>query len=434
MLGKRLFNTPYTPMITLASKQTVGKNALWATAAEIISRFILFIAILQLADYLRATRFGELSYAFAIANICVMIVDFGLSTYVVQQVSRDSTQTKRYLSELLTLKLWLSGLTVGSMLVISMLVKNISIPIVLLGGGAIILNNTRMFLEAFFRAHHRLKLEAITKTTSAIVLASTLLYLVINHHSISTIAAGYFGAAAVGFIFTLVLLYKKITHFTLAATVPSWKTYLQAAWPFAISLGCNYLLNYFDSAMLGFFGYTQQLGWYTAAYKPIFFLTALAGMVVNAFFPAISEQYHHAKHKVPGTVTNLLRINSLIALPMVIGGTILAPMMMQLLYPNYPTTELTLIFRILLWSTGLIYLWAPYGNSLQACDRPKDYLRGFAWATVINVLLNIIVIPRWSIYGAAATTLLAQLFLFIYFRYTFQRHIAKLSLWKKTPV
>ncbi|MFA5994814.1 MAG: flippase [Patescibacteria group bacterium] len=413
------------------NKTGLAKNILWATGAEMVSRLLLFVVILQLANYLLDTRYGELSYAFAVANICVMIADFGLSTYVVQQLAYNTNRTKELLSELLGVKLWLTYLSLLSMLIICVLVRNLNFTIVILGGGAIILNNTRMFLEAFFRAHQRLKLEAITKTVSALLLAVTLSVLVQQRSSVATIAAGYFFAALIGIVFTLILLRSYIASFKIRAPISVLKKYIRLTWPFAASLGCNYLMNYFDSALLGFFGKTTELGWYTAAYKPVFFLTALAGMLVNAFFPVITHQFHHAKANVQATVTKLLRLNSIIALPLAVGGSILAPTIMHLFYPNYPLAPLTLAFQILLWGTALIYIWTAFGNSLQACARQKDYLHGFLYATIINIVLNFIAIPVWSLYGAATATTIAQLFLLIYFYHKFNKHIVTIKLFKQ---
>lgn len=415
-------------MIALANKSTVHKNALWATGAEIVSRLILFVAILQLADYLGPTQYGELSYPFAIANICVMIADYGLTTYLVQIIAQNPVHTKDYLRQLFSLKIYLSVLALGCMVGISLLLHNVNMSLILIGGSALILNNTRMFFEAVFRAHHRLHLEALTKTSSAILLAGILVYLIFQHSTITTIASGYVIAAGISLLFTLLLLNTKIVLFQPDLQPWHWQRNLRLAWPFALSLGCNYLLNYFDSTVLGFFGKTQELGWYTAAYKPIFFLTALAGMIINAYFPAITEQYHHAREQLPITISRLLQITSLIAMPLIVGGMLLAPTLMHLLYPKYPTTALAMIFQILLGSTGLIYLWAPYGNSLQACQRPYDYLRGFGYAALFNIALNIMVIPYWGVYGAASATLLAQLFLVVYFHHKFQQQVVAVSL------
>jgi O-antigen/teichoic acid export membrane protein len=109
---------------------------------------------------------------------------------------------------------------------------------------------------------------------------------------------------------------------------------------------------------------------------------------------------------------------------------VVAEPLMQWFYPNLPATPVTLAFQILLVSTGIIYLWAVFGNSLQACDQAKIYFKGFAWAAAFNIVLNLLAIPYFSLYGAAVATLLAQLFLLIFMNYHFTKTIAAVPLIK----
>lgn len=415
-----------------STSRKLAHNTLWATGAELISRFILFAVVVQLANYLHATGYGLLSYAFALANICVVLADFGLTTYVVQQLPRNLENTKSYLGKLLGLKIILSLLSFGCMVLAGVLLPRVSLSVIMLGGLAIILSNLRMFLESFFRAHQRMELEAFTKTSSAIILAITISWLIFQHSTLFTIALGYCIASVLSIIITIIIVQFKISPITLTLSPTFLKNTLFVTWPFAFSIACNYLLNYLDSAMLGFLNQSHALGWYNAAYKPIFFLTALAGMIINAFFPVISKQFHHQRSQVVHTVQQLLKVNLTIAIPLAIGGSVIASPLMHLLYTDssYNNTIITLTFQILLLSTCLIYIWAAFGNSLQACDQQKIYLRGFAWAALINALANIIFIPAFSLYGAASTTLLAQLFLVFFMRRHFQTQIGKIHFWK----
>ncbi len=381
--------------------------------AEFSSRIIVFFVIVWLANYLGDDLYGELSYAFAIANILVVVADFGLSTYVVRELSRDTSKTREFITQLLGLKIVLSVLTVGLIILVGWLLGNINMLVAVLGGSAIIFGSNRMFVESFFRAHQRMALEAITKIIGGILLAGILSYFIWQQADIESIALAYFIANTISIIIALVVLYVAISPYRIAFSLRRYRAVLLVAWPFALSLAINYLYNYMDSAMLGMLDLKTAAGWYAAAYKPIFFLTAVAGMVINAFFPVLSKSYAESKDSLQSIVSQLFKINSTIAWPMAIGGTVIATDLVTLLYnPEYAPAGLA--FQILIWSTSFIYLWAVFGNSLQACNREKTYLRGFAWGAVLNIILNIILIPLYSLYGAAAATLITQLFLFVY--------------------
>lgn len=413
-------------MSNSATSNTIAKNTIWLLMAEFGSRIIVFYAVVSLINYLGDSAYGELVYAFSIANLLVVIADFGLSTYLVKELSRDLTQTRKTINTLLGLKILLMILTIGILFMVGILVGNIDMRILLIGGTSILLMNARVFIEAFFRAHQRMQYEAVTKIVGGVIQTITILYLIHWEASLISVVNGYVFSAIIALIIALVVLYKIITPFSIRFAWREYKLILIAAWPFAATVAMAYIFNYMDSAMLGFLNLKTEAAWYNAAYKPIFFVTALAGMIISAFFPVISKLFSEAKDRVGDTVQKLLKIQVILAIPMAVGGTLLAQDVINLLYkPEYQPA--TLAFQILVWSTALIYMWAVYGNSLQACDKQKIYMRGFAWGAVANIILNIILIPWFSLYGAAVATLLTQLFLLFFMSIKFKQ-IVKVPL------
>lgn len=402
--------------------KTVNTQALWLILGEFVSRGIAFGAVVWLANYLGSEQYGMLSSSLAVANIIVIVADFGLSSYVIKELARDHTQTQRYISEVLGVKIILSALAIFILLVISYIIPNLPRIILVIAGSSIILANGRMFIEAYFRAHQRMYLEAFTKIVSSVLLAALTIMFIVQQASLNTVAIVYLVASLFNFIFALGVLRWKISTFAFVWSGKIFMRTVKFAWPFGVSIAFNYLLNYMDMALLGIWGFTKEAGWYGAAYKPIFFFTALAGMIINAYFPLISKQYKSFPERIQTTVHLLFKTNMLVAVPLAIGGTVLAPWIFGFLYtPEYQPAIMA--FQILLWSTVFIFFWASFGNSLQACDQERTYMRGFGWAALINTLLNLILIPYYSLYGAAVATLLTQVFLAIFMYTHFKRFI-----------
>ena len=66
-----------------------------------------------------------------------------------------------------------------------------------------------------------------------------------------------------------------------------------------------------------------------------------------------------------------------------------------------------LSLQILIFVAGLNFLYNPYGSALVVVGQQKKHLLGTAVAALINIVLNIILIPRFSLYGAAIATLIS---------------------------
>lgn len=407
-------------MSTKHSQNNIVQNTAWLTFSEFGSRLLAFIVIVWLANYLGSTQYGELAYAFAVANLLVIISDFGATTFLIKELARDLKKTTYYYQRLFGLKLVLSSITIVLMISAGIIMSSLDLYIIIAGGIAIVLNNIRIFIEGFYRAHQRMHLESITKVINGASLAIVTSVLILNESTLKSIVTGYMVAAIIGVTVSFAILFWKIGITNIRPSLKQTKILMIAMWPFALSIAFNYLFNYMDSAMLGALGYTTETGWYNAAYKPIFFLTAVAGMIISAFFPVISDKFKHAKEQVKPTVERLFRTNMIIAIPMTIGGIIVAGDIIEMLYiPEYQPAALA--FQLLLLSTGLIYFWAVFGNSLQACDHQKIYVIGFSWAALINTILNITLIPFFTLYGAAVATILTQLFLAFYMYNKFKK-------------
>lgn len=405
---------------------TIAHNVTWLTSAEVISRLIVFFAVVRLANRLGDQGFGELSYGFAIANLLVVIADFGLANYIVRELAKRVSDGQIALRELLAFKCFLVIFALIAILVIGRVTTPLSFWIILGGGLAIVLTNTRMFFEAVFRAQGKMYLEAFTKLSHAALLAGVLWYLttVIEILPVMTVAIGYAIMAAFSVVLAGVLLLILTPLPWPWLKTPS-STLVQKTWPFATSIGINAQFNYLDSAMLGWFGFVSAVGWYAAAYKPIFFMTALAGMIINAFLPTIAKEYHKNDKHFTFSVRTLLRVNLLFAVPVAIGGTLLAPQIMDVLYteeflPAVPA------FQILLWSTVGISVWAVFGNVLQVCGHEREYLKNFVLALMVTIVGNSLLIPVYSLYGAAIATLATQLTLCILMYRSYKKHIRPL--------
>lgn len=410
-----------------------NSQALILTLAEAISRIIAFLVVVRLINYLGDTKFGELSYAFAIANIVVVAADFGLSTYVVRHFNKaiDADEALRqHFGQVLTLKLGLISLAVSLIMVAGLWLTQLT-PLTLFGGAcAIVFTNARMFIEALYRVQQRMTYEAITKISHALILALTLLYGITQQFTLEQFAVAYGLIAALAASLSTLLLWRlPLRPYWHHWQKRYWKTVWLAAWPFAASFGINALFNYLDSVMLGLYGQIEAAGWYNTAYKPIFFLTALAGMIINAFLPSIA-QLHQVGDRVAlqHRVEELFSVIMTLVWPMMIGGTLVADKLFTLLFhPEF--TPGIVAFQILLWSTGCIYVWAVFGNSLQVTGHEKTYLRNFALAVIVTILGNSILIPWFSLYGAALATLLTQFTLVILMYRDWQKY-CRIVVWQ----
>jgi O-antigen/teichoic acid export membrane protein len=392
------------------TKRSVQFNATALIGFEFLSRLLVFVVIVQLTNALGKTVYGELAYVFAIANLSVVLADAGIHTYTTRLIAQSPQQWLEARRSLIVLKLlgslaaWLLTVTIVRF------TSSLDISIIFCGALAVVCVSGRMFSEAIVRGEQRMHLEGYSKIVHSLLQALLIGLAIGFSASLLPVSIAYLGSALGGLGFSLWLvrdaLLKSQRHNSISLQMLS-----SAILPFAVSIALNAQFNYLDSAALGWFYSKDLVGIYTAAYKPIFFMTALAGLLISAFFPKIVELWKAKQYaKARQAIQRLLGITMLAGWPMAIIGTMLAPWLIDWFYADeYHLAVLP--FQILLWSTLCIFFWAPLGNSLQACGYERYYSKNFMIAALVNLPLTLLLVAWYGLIGAALATGLTQLLL-----------------------
>jgi O-antigen/teichoic acid export membrane protein len=202
---------------------------------------------------------------------------------------------------------------------------------------------------------------------------------------------------------------------------------IKPAFTMGASHGMAQVSYNFDSVLLGFMLGPMAVGWYNAAYRPI---TALLAMPVTYFlglFPVLSRTYSQNQDEFREVVTRSMRLMSIFALPVAVGGTLLAGSAINFLFgPSYANSVLPL--QILSWSAALVVLRGTFRQSLNAAGHQGLDLRCAGAATGLNVSLNLVLIPFYGIAGAAFATLLSEVLWLTLAWYYFNRYVVPLNV------
>src|SRR5208337_3239290 len=189
---------------------------------------------------------------------------------------------------------------------------------------------------------------------------------------------------------------------------------------FSLAMG---LLNYnFDSVLLGFLRGPSVVGWYNAAYKMLLVGMSVALAYFAGLFPALSRLYVEDREEFRLLVRRTVEIWLVFVVPLVVAGTFLADPVIRFLY-GAAYGNAAAPFRILVWSAALVVLRWVYMDSLRATGHQALDLRCAVTSASLNVALNILLIPRFGMTGAASATVFADLVWFVMSYYYFRRAV-----------
>lgn len=417
--------------------KTVFKNTLWLTSSEILSGALLFLLTVFIAKYLGAVDYGKLGFALSLTTLLGVIIDFGFNPLMTREVSRDLSLGPKYLNNILLLRLLLGvGFLILCFTIVALLRHEPTLSlVVLLIGGSVLLNQLLFALNGIFRSHQQMKYEALGRVLFATVVFLIGGVLLITKASLVAFAVNYFIATLCSFLYLLAVTRRRFFPVRLEIDLAFWKHLLSEAWPFALSTIFISIYYYMDTVMLGLMGFDQEVGWYSAAYKIVLFLLLFASILANVFYPLISKLYTEDRQKLEKLLSNFARLTLQIAFPLGVGGMLLGPQIISLFFGE-EFAGAGLAFQILVWTVSVIYISIVFGNTLQAINRQKLYMWGVGTGSVLNIVLNFLLIPRFTLYGASVATLASEIFVFLFMfislrktlRFPFFRHVAKPAL------
>jgi O-antigen/teichoic acid export membrane protein len=185
----------------------------------------------------------------------------------------------------------------------------------------------------------------------------------------------------------------------------------KTAIPFAVAGGFSKLYSYIDSVLLSIFIGTAAVGVYTVAYKMTYAFQFLPLAFVAALYPGMSALVDRERAKLAELFEKAVWYLLLIGTPIVFGIFAVAPDIVRLTGGEY--LEAVPVLRVLIFVLLPLFLDFPIGSLLNAADRQTTKTTIMGGTMVINAVLNIVLIPRFGIIGAAYAAEISFWFLFL---------------------
>jgi O-antigen/teichoic acid export membrane protein len=179
------------------------------------------------------------------------------------------------------------------------------------------------------------------------------------------------------------------------------------SWPIILSGLISYLFATVDSFLIGHFKPVSYVGIYNAAVPISVFLLIVPTLFLQLFLPIITKEY--ANNNIPLISKLSKQLGKWIFifnLPLLIIMLLFPGAVINLLFgAEYLQAETPL--RLLSLGVFFYSLFQISENLLSMAGKSKRILLNLTIATIINIILNIILIPKYGINGAAFSTMLS---------------------------
>ena len=413
----------------MSDARTIAKNTSVLYIAQIITYVLGFFITISIAKYLSVDGYGILSTALALTGIYVVFSDLGLSTLTVREVVRDKSLTRKYVGNTTIMKLFLSLFTfLLTVLTVYILGYNdITIIVTYILTAAFIFNAFSSIFYSIFQSYQKMEYQSVaTILNSVVMLIGTLLVIYLGLDVIA-FALVYLVANAINFIYILVTYAWKFYLPNIEMDLEFWKPTIKEALPLSITSLFAVLVFRIDSVMLSVMSGMEEVGFYSAAYRLMEALIFFPQVYTTAIFPVFSKLYVSSINPLKGAYIKSFKYLTILSLPIAVGITLLAePVILLLFKPEYIPSILAL--QIVVWVLPFIFVNYIQGSLLTAMNRQVTYLKITAASLVLNVGMNLVLIPLYSYLGAAFVTVITEIFSVALGFYVLSKLLAKVKV------
>jgi O-antigen/teichoic acid export membrane protein len=351
-----------------------------------------------------------------------VLADVGLFTTVVREISKRPERTEELAGNALTLRLLLSIAVICLASAISLLLPyppDVRVAIVL-AGGPLLFGMLTSSLVTVLQARLVMGRAVVGDVLGrAVTLGLTVL--------VAALDLGFYavmGAAAGGAAATLVvtwLLSHRITKIRFRADLAVWRPLLLASVPLGLALAINEIYFRADTLIISLYQPYDEVGLYTLAYRILEFTLMLGTILLTTVFPVLSDAVERDPPRALRTIQTSTDVFVILALPLVVGGLVLAEPLVELV-GGTDFTGASVPLQILLFSGGLSWINAVFGFALIAKERQASALWLNAIALVFNVGLNFALVPRYGIDAAAAVGVASEVLILAGSYFLMRRH------------
>ncbi len=460
-----LWGRYYRPEAAAGEARTVAKNSLVPMGLSLLNKAIDFAFAMLYVRLLGPEGTGKWYFVVALYGFFEIVSRYGLGTLVTRDVAEDKNRSSRYLTNALALRTFLWLAVLPAIVAVTWFYRNLgSFEVNVLGyhlfGGrsvqvqpigiqevqAIALLTIAMLFANYADSFSSLfyafeKMEYPAGLTNAVALLKVSLGALVL-----LLGWGFVGLAAVSLVMNVVQvgwLYGLVRS-TLFRPQWVWDRPLQGymlrtSGPLMINHLLATIFWRIDVWILRPLAGAVSVGLYSVGLKYLDGINIIPSMFTMALFPLMSRLARSESGNLLRSYVLSLRLLVMVALPLAAAVTFLARPLVLIVggaqFLDVPGTfnafgrtieymgGADLAFQVIIWSIPIGFVNSVTQYALIAVNQQHYLTRAFILGVVVNVVGNLILVPRFGYVAAAVTTIISEFSLLFPFYYSVRRHV-----------
>lgn len=411
-------------------RQLLTLNVFFVFLSEVITRIVSAVMLFLVSLNLGPQGAGVYSIGTSLLFLGSRLSFWGLDQILIRDVARVHGLAGKYVTNFLLLRTLLSGV-VGAIL--SLLLWTVlpyapesRWPLSVIVWG-LLPENISDICRAVFLAEERTQYVLLTNGMTAAIRIGGALLAAAGHYGATGFAWALSGGGALGAICAVACVWR---HFPLGRqhlSAAFWRDELVEGMPFWIINLVNILDAQLDTLLLSWLTIESEVGLYGAGLGIMLALGVLPTTFRLALFPLIARLFATDQDALKRLYRKSLGYLFMIGAPISVGLFLTAGRVIQLIYRDAFAGSVP-VLRVLCWSMLLLLPGDVDTRLLIASHNQRRSAVHTAAGLTVNVILNLLLVPRMGIVGAASARLASNLTIVVINHVFVQRQLVRTNI------
>jgi O-antigen/teichoic acid export membrane protein len=385
------------------------ENSSWLMIDKLSKLFPGIIIMALIARYLGPEEFGIWNYALALTTIVGSLAILGMDKIAVKELLNNEQQQGSIVGTIIFMRL-IAAITCmlvsTSIVMLSRQHQQLYLYCTIFSSLIIVLQSFDV-LDYFYQAKNQVKRVIIPKVVVFLIFCAIKLLIIYLHGTLIT----FLWTAVIELLVTYAIIvtiywYYHTPGHPLQVSLFLAKTLLAQGWPLVISGLVVVLFLKIDLVLLDVLANPATLGEYVSAAKISELWYAVPTVLSVAMLPGLIQQKKNNKTAYIHTLEKWLRLSFWLSFAIAVFVTLTAHILIPFLYgAGYSAASLMLMIHI--WASIPVFTSIVLVQYLFVEGEYKIYLYANTSGLIVNVVVNLFLIPAYGGTGAAIATVVA---------------------------
>ena len=383
-------------------------NTSWLFFERILRIVISFVVSVFVVRYLGPKDFGIYSYAISFAWLFASISTLGLETISTRELVRNPDKRNEINGTVFFLRLVGSIACIIITAIVLLLIgeSTYTTILILIFSGSFIFQSFSA-IEYYFRGIVKAKYNAYALSASVIFSSGLkILFIILKAPLIYFIIAASAEYLVLAIALVIVYHQNELSVFRWKYSKKIASSLLKDSWPLALSGVVVMIYMRIDQVMIKNMLNDEAVGYYSAAVRLCEAWYFIPVTLCNAIFPAIVNAKNVSTEFYNNRMQKLYDLLTWLAIGIAIPVTIFSGQIIQLLFGN-EFSPAAPVLTIYIWAGIAVFLGVASSQYLINENLTKLSFSRNLVGMILNVGLNLVLIPKYGITGSAIATLIS---------------------------